>query len=92
MNEPIYDNYRTKRTLLNRHGVLIEAVQSGTIRQFDWTALILQLATSLALMTVATIITDKVALYVLPDAKAYGAICRYLIFVLKIIPDKHVLR
>jgi len=61
--------FHQSRTLLNKHGVFIEAVQGGQIGLFNFNTLLIQLTTSLALLATATVLTDMMALYVMPDAK-----------------------
>lgn len=74
--DPIYDasssSYRQSRTLLNKHGIFIEAAQGGVLHGFSFNNLLVQLTTSLTLFAVATLLTDFAALYLLPDAKVYS--------------------
>jgi hypothetical protein len=65
------DNYRQNRTLLNKHGVKIDLLQTGELGSFSFSALLLSLTTSLTLLAVATVATDFVALYLLPDKEKY---------------------
>ena len=66
-----YAAYRTDRTLLNQHGIFIEAVQGGSLKGFSFNNLLIQLTTSLTLFATATVLTDFLAMYVLPDHAAY---------------------
>ena len=65
-------NYRLNRTLLNKHGVKIDLVQSGSLASFSFPALLVSLTTSLTLLAVATVIVDYVALYLMPDKIKYS--------------------
>ncbi|GMH81889.1 hypothetical protein TrVE_jg5396 [Triparma verrucosa] len=65
------DNYREKRTLLNKHGIKIDLVQSGDLGAFSFAQLLISLTTSLTLLAMATVITDYIALYFLPDKEKY---------------------
>jgi len=64
-------DYRANRTLLNKHGVKIDLVQGGNLAKFSFSQLLVSLTTSLTLLAVATVITDIVALYFLPDKDRY---------------------
>ncbi|KAJ8599890.1 hypothetical protein CTAYLR_002801 [Chrysophaeum taylorii] len=70
--DTVYAPYRSARTLLNKHGIFIEAAQGGTLRGFSFNNLLLQLTTSLTLFAIATLVTDFAAIYILPDAKMYA--------------------
>ena len=65
--------YRQNRTLLNKHGVKVDLVQSGNLAAFSFSVLLVSLTTSLTLLAVATVITDYVALYLMPDRVKYDA-------------------
>jgi hypothetical protein len=41
------------------------------LREFNFNTLLIQLTTSLTLLAAATVITDLVALYLLPDSEVY---------------------
>jgi hypothetical protein len=74
MYEAEYDgvnNYRENRTLLNKHGVKLDLVQSGYLGKFSFSQLLVSLTTSLTLLAMATLVTDYVALYLLPDKEKY---------------------
>lgn len=66
-----YGDYRTTRTLLNQHGIFVEALQGGSLKGFSFNNLLIQLTTSLTLFATATVLTDFLALYVFPDRVAY---------------------
>ena len=66
-----YPNYRENRTLLNKHGIKIDLVQAGDLGAFSFSELLVSLTTSLTLLAMATVITDYIALYVLPDKQLY---------------------
>jgi len=66
-----YPNYRQNRTLLNKHGIKIDLVQAGDLGAFSFAELLVSLTTSLTLLAMATVITDYIALYVLPDKELY---------------------
>jgi len=51
------------RTSRNMHGVKIVFVQHGTIGQFDFQTMLIQLVTALALLTLAQTIVDLIAVY-----------------------------
>jgi len=65
------NDYRQNRTLLNKHGVKIDLLQGGDLGAFSFQQLLLSLTTSLTLLAVATVVTDYVALYLLPDKERY---------------------
>mmetsp|Transcript_24577 Transcript_24577/g.48852 ORF Transcript_24577/g.48852 Transcript_24577/m.48852 type:complete len:454 (-) Transcript_24577:33-1394(-) len=69
-------SYREKRTLLNKHGIKIDLVQSGDLGAFSFPQLLVSLTTSLTLLAMATVVTDYVALYLLPDKEIYND-CKY---------------
>ncbi|GMH69316.1 hypothetical protein TrRE_jg6064, partial [Triparma retinervis] len=66
-----YPNYRANRTLLNKHGIKIDLVQAGDLGAFSFSELLVSLTTSLTLLAMATVITDYIALYLLPDKELY---------------------
>ena len=66
-----YPNYRENRTLLNKHGIKIDLVQAGDLGAFSFSELLVSLTTSLTLLAMATVITDYIALYLLPDKELY---------------------
>ncbi|KAL2914006.1 hypothetical protein HK105_206449 [Polyrhizophydium stewartii] len=61
-------------TYVNRHGVRIVFEQTGTIGQFDFVSLVLNLVTALALLSVATVIVEYLMLYALKDRKLYESL------------------
>jgi len=64
--------YRENRTLLNKHGIKIDLVQSGDLAMFSFSNLLVSLTTSLTLLAVASVMTDYIALYILPDRERYN--------------------
>ena len=68
----VYETYRTSRHLLNQHGIYVEAVQGGELRGFSFNALLIQLTTSLTLFATAKVLTDFLAVYLLPDRRHYA--------------------
>lgn len=68
---PEYSDYRSLRTLNNIHGVFIEAIQGGSLYTWSFNNLLIQLTTSLTLFAVATVVTDFVALYIMPEHGVY---------------------
>ncbi|KAH8098095.1 hypothetical protein JL720_1022 [Aureococcus anophagefferens] len=71
-HDAIYAEYRERRHLLNQHGIYVEAVQGGELRGFSFNNLLIQLTTSLTLFATATVLTDFLAIYVLPDRNHYN--------------------
>jgi hypothetical protein len=76
---PLIPTSSKGRTLLNKHGVYIQAVQQGSLRAFDFNSLLIQLTTSLTLFAVATVVTDFCAIYLLPDHEVGGGGCCWLV-------------
>ena len=70
--DAVYETYRTSRHLLNQHGIYVEAVQGGELRGFSFNALLIQLTTSLTLFATAKVLTDFLAVYLLPDRRHYA--------------------
>ena len=70
-NRSVTNSYRSTRTLNNMHGTFIEAVQGGSLYTWSFNNLLIQLTTSLTLFAVATVITDFVAIYLMPDHETY---------------------
>ena len=56
---------------MNKHGIKIDLVQSGDLGAFSFAQLLISLTTSLTLLAMATVITDYIALYFLPDKEKY---------------------
>ena len=69
--EPVYKEYRARRTLVDRHGIYISAVQGGGLHGFSANNIIIQLTAAGAMLSVATVLTDMLALYVLPQKAHY---------------------
>lgn len=67
----IFVDYPKTRVIRDMHGIKLVAEQSGELGSFDATTLLLQLAASTALLTVATLVVDQLAVRVLPWRKAY---------------------
>lgn len=65
-------DYRSGRTLIDKHGVQLISIQGGSVRKFDFLNLLIVLTTSLTLLAVATVVTDFTALYLLPDKHHYN--------------------
>eukprot|EP01119_Soliformovum_irregulare_P008210 TRINITY_DN2128_c0_g1_i2.p1 TRINITY_DN2128_c0_g1~~TRINITY_DN2128_c0_g1_i2.p1 ORF type:complete len:231 (-),score=47.67 TRINITY_DN2128_c0_g1_i2:113-805(-) len=57
---------------LNRHGIDILVVQTGRIGPFSFPALLTSIVGGVVLLGVATFIVDRLALWILPQKKAYG--------------------
>jgi hypothetical protein len=74
--DPVYtgnsSNYRSKRTLLNKHSLKIDLVLTGNLYAFSFQMLLVSLTTSLTLLAMASVLTDYIALYLLPDKKRYN--------------------
>lgn len=66
------------RVVRSRHGVLIVVVQTGTLGAFSFSALLLQLTTSLTLLALATFVVDTIACYVLRERRRYRG-AKYLV-------------
>eukprot|EP01013_Petalomonas_cantuscygni_P038316 TRINITY_DN69397_c0_g1_i1.p1 TRINITY_DN69397_c0_g1~~TRINITY_DN69397_c0_g1_i1.p1 ORF type:complete len:448 (-),score=64.97 TRINITY_DN69397_c0_g1_i1:546-1889(-) len=60
-------------TYENRHGVLIEVVQTGQVGTFIYSELFVQLAGAMALLSIGTVLTDLLARFVLRDRAIYRA-------------------
>ena len=69
--EPVYREYRTQRTLLDRHGIYISAIQGGGLHAFSVNNVIIQLTAAAAMLGAATVLTDLLALYVMPQKEHY---------------------
>lgn len=66
VQEIVRDGDRTdERFVLDRHGVRLMVKQTGELGMFDMTTLLIQLVTSLALLSLSTTITDYVMIYVM---------------------------
>lgn len=63
--------YPTDRWLVNRHGIRLVFLVTGTLSKFDFTTLLIQLTTSLALYKVAVLVVDLIAIYLMPQRKHY---------------------
>jgi len=55
----------------NRHGIEIKFVQLGSIGQFDFMALCMNLVASIAMLSVASTIVESLMLYILPQKGVY---------------------
>jgi len=64
--------HRQYRDLLKVYGIRTIYVINGTGAKFDIVPLILNLASGLALLGVATVICDFLALYIMPEKKKYN--------------------
>ena len=69
--EAIYDEYPKTRTLLLRSGVRIVAVQSGSLRSFAFSQLLITLATSLTLLAITTTIVDIISTNLMSNSQLY---------------------
>lgn len=69
--EVVYRSYPTTRTLLDRHGIQVLFLVSGTLGVFRFQQLLVQLTTSLALYKIASLIVDTLAVRILPQRKHY---------------------
>jgi len=59
------------RTVLDRNGIRITFVQTGTIGRFEFPLLFVHVASAVALIMLATLVIDIVMLYVLPRRRFY---------------------
>ena len=66
-----YKDYRETRTLLDRHGLYISAVQGGYLHGFSFNNLVIQVTAALTFFAAANVLTDMLALYVLPQKEVY---------------------
>jgi len=64
-------DYPTKRVKQDLHGILFELQASGQLATFDFTNMLIQLTTSLALLAVATTVVNLLAQYVLKYSPFY---------------------
>lgn len=62
-----------KRIIQNRHGIDIVVKVSGTFGFFSIMNLMLMLTTASAMLAVATVLTDKLAMYAMADRDFYSA-------------------
>jgi hypothetical protein len=62
-----------RRSLFNRHGLKIFVLFGGTLKKFSTTALLLQLVTSLGLLSVAALVVDSLMQYAMPLRRWYSA-------------------
>eukprot|EP01097_Dermamoeba_algensis_P011778 TRINITY_DN9265_c0_g1_i1.p1 TRINITY_DN9265_c0_g1~~TRINITY_DN9265_c0_g1_i1.p1 ORF type:complete len:376 (-),score=56.37 TRINITY_DN9265_c0_g1_i1:108-1235(-) len=70
--EQMYNSLNaSEKTTRNRHGLRILFFQNGDIGKFEFQVLLLTLVSGLALTAIATLITDMIALMMLPDRKIY---------------------
>jgi len=67
----VIDNTTSGRVIINRHGIRLVFVQGGKIGVFDFQTLLLTFVSGLGLLAVATLITDQVALRLLPQRAVY---------------------
>ncbi|KAI9140005.1 hypothetical protein BKA69DRAFT_1126033 [Paraphysoderma sedebokerense] len=70
--EVIYDVSLGNYVQLNRHGVRIKFIQTGTIGEFDFMALLSYLAGAIALFKVAQLIVEQLMLRFLPQKEFYA--------------------
>lgn len=63
--------YPERRTIEDRHGLYVTVKITGQFGFFSVTYLLIMLTTALALLSVAIVITDKLALYVLPERETF---------------------
>lgn len=68
----VFDADGNTRTVHDRHGVRFVFAQTGRIGAFDIQTTLIQLVTSLGLISVATILVDLIMLKLLPHKKKYG--------------------
>lgn len=64
----IYD-----RTYINRHGIKLVFIQSGSIARFNFQSFLIVIATSLSLIAIATSVVDNCMMYILPLRVLYIA-------------------
>jgi hypothetical protein len=59
------------RTVIHRRGIRVIGISAGTLGAFKFQALLIQLTTSLALIKLASVIVDQLAIRVLPRKEHY---------------------
>eukprot|EP01132_Coremiostelium_polycephalum_P008552 gene8552-10516_t len=69
--EPIYTTGIDDRYVINRHGVRIIFIQTGTLGKFDFQVMLLTFVSGIGLVTVATFIVDLLAVRLLPQRSRY---------------------
>ena len=69
--EIIYNDYPTKRVMLNEHGIRIFVLQTGSLAKFSVAQLLIAVTSSLTLLAVAGTVVDMLAMYVLPEKNFY---------------------
>eukprot|EP00045_Choanoeca_perplexa_P008389 m.77603 g.77603 ORF g.77603 m.77603 type:complete len:506 (+) comp14474_c0_seq1:119-1636(+) len=72
VEQTVYSEDQSTRTIYNRHGVRIIFVAIGTIGEFDFLALMTTLVTGLALLAVATTVTNMLMSYLMSMRMVYN--------------------
>jgi len=72
ITQPIYALNIANRVTWDRHGIRLVIIQSGQIGRFDFQVLLLAFVAGLGLLAVATVISDAIALYLLPQKETYN--------------------
>jgi len=67
----VFNVNTTRRNVWNMHGVRVNTIQAGQLKRFSFNNLLIQLTTSLTLLTLATMVTEWAMLFVLPDREVY---------------------
>eukprot|EP00029_Vermamoeba_vermiformis_P010900 TRINITY_DN5855_c0_g1_i1.p1 TRINITY_DN5855_c0_g1~~TRINITY_DN5855_c0_g1_i1.p1 ORF type:complete len:385 (-),score=86.56 TRINITY_DN5855_c0_g1_i1:61-1215(-) len=73
VRQPIYTKKYENRFVFNRHGIRIIVLQVGSIGNFDFQTLLINVVSGFGLLAVATFIVDTLATKLLPNKKAYNA-------------------
>ena len=61
------------RVVRDAHGIRMDVLFNGLVGDFDFTTLLLQVTTSLALLALATTVTDQVMLFLMTYRRDYHA-------------------
>ena len=69
--EVLYTHYPDQRVLLNKHGIRLFVIQTGSLAQWSMATLLIAVTSSLTLLAVAGTLVDTLAMYVLPEKKFY---------------------
>lgn len=81
VEEPMYGVAATggavQRTIVDRHGIRIVFLQTGKIGTFDFQNFLVQMAASLGLLAMATVVVDLLAVRVLKQREFYSQ-CKFM--------------
>jgi len=69
--ESVFSDWPSTYTDYNRHGVRLIFETEGTVGTFDFQTLLINLIAGAALVSLATVAVDLIALYVLPQKTTY---------------------